>query len=79
MKIVVTVANASEYYHLGGEVVRTSAIINIPDTDIPPILQKHFKLVEWHKNNPNSSLFESISFSLLDESVSAQAEKGDGK
>lgn len=68
MKIVCTVTDVSAVVHAGGSPEAVSAIIEIPEDQIPPIVREYFECVEWVKNNPkNRVCYSQLSFSILQE------------
>jgi hypothetical protein len=67
MKIVVTVTDVGEAIHCGGDVVRKSAIIEIPEDQVPSIVKNYFKNKRWAKERPNRFTYQTLSFSLLEE------------
>jgi len=66
MKIVATVTNCADAAHIGGNPESNSCIIDIEN--IPPLIQKYLKNKKWAEGGTNRYTYESISFSLLDES-----------
>ncbi len=59
IKIVVTIADATEMVNTGADLEKRSAIIDIPETSIPRILKEYLK----------DRKYQSVSFSLLDEEI----------
>jgi hypothetical protein len=72
MKIAVTVTDAGMAIHVGGPVESTTAIIELSDDQIPPVVRRYLESrKEAQKrvaNKDRSHLYASISFSLVDES-----------
>ena len=67
MKIVATITDATCVVHIGGDISRESAIIDIPDDLVPGIIKEHFKRTEWARSGENRHCYETLSFSLLNE------------
>jgi len=60
IKIVATISNYGAAANIGGDVERTSMIIEIPTKNIPERLKRHLENTEAKK-------WETLSFSLLDQ------------
>jgi len=58
MKIVATLADTNMYLHLGGEVVRHSVVIEIPDENVPEMVRRYLE-------KGTESGYQSMSFSRL--------------
>lgn len=72
MKIIARVCNIGAAANVGGDPDIQSAIIEIPDENIPQLVKSHLDYVskvktQWAKGNKNISIWSSISFSILDE------------
>jgi hypothetical protein len=61
MKIVATVTNTAHVVHAGGDVDRTSVVIDLGD-NLPQLLKSYLKNAE-----SNDGKYETISFSILSE------------
>ena len=61
MKIVFTESNGAGYYHIGIDVERRSAMIEIPDTQLPPLV-KNF--LDERKRLKESGSFDYSSLSI---------------
>ncbi len=68
IKIVVTVSDFGAAANVGGPVENVSAIIDVPTKNIPSILLEHLGRIAKHKENKNYNIYQTLSFSLLDES-----------
>lgn len=60
MKLVVTFANYGAAANVGGDVERSSEIIKIPDSLVPPKLKQHIE-------EPAIRKWQTVSFSILEE------------
>ena len=60
IKIIATISDYGAAAHVGGDVIKTSHVINIPTNNIP------LKLKEYLENKQLRAL-STLSFSLLDE------------
>ena len=60
LKIVATITNFAAAAHIGGDVERSSEIINVPTKNIPPNLKRYL-------SHQNQKKWETLSFSLLEE------------
>lgn len=67
MKIVATVSDFGAAINIGGNVEYRSAIIKIPDDQVPELVKKYFQDLKWAKEAPNRNLYGTLSFSLLEE------------
>jgi hypothetical protein len=67
MKIVVTVTDVGGVIHCGGDVARKSAIIEIPEDQVPSIVKNYFENERWAKERPNRYTCQTLNFSLLEE------------
>ena len=68
MKLVCTVTDVGAAVHAGGAPESSSAIIEIPDEQLPRIVKQYFEKVRWANENPKSrSNYSQLSFSILQE------------
>lgn len=67
MKIVATVTDAAGVVHAGASIEARSAIIDIPDESLPPVVKTYLKNLEWAKQGENRHTYEYLTFSILDE------------
>lgn len=66
MKIVVTISEFGAAANLGGDVERRSAVIDIPDDQLPVMLQQELQY-RAEAREADGQVWTSISFSLLEE------------
>ena len=66
MKIVATVTNWGSVVHYGGDAESRSAIIDIPESLLPPLVLKYLDDQKSAKEN-KSCTYEDLSFSILEE------------
>jgi hypothetical protein len=68
MKLVCTVTDVSAVVHAGGSPESASAIIEIPDEELPQIVKYYLANVRSVKENPKSGTnYSQLSFSILQE------------
>ena len=67
MKIAVTISDVGAAVHMGGVVSHETALINIPDENIPDILKQYFTNIEKAKKRQNMVNYQDVMFSLFKE------------
>ena len=67
MKIVFTIADATHAAHIGCDVERKSAIIEVSEDQIPALVKGHFAAKKWAKEGPNRYVYETLSLSYIEE------------
>jgi hypothetical protein len=67
MKIIATVSDATGVVHAGALCEHRSAIIDIPDDSLPPLLKQYLDNKKWVKDGENRCSYDYLSFSILDE------------
>lgn len=65
MKLVVTIADPVHVINVGGELERTSEIIEIADETLPPHLRRYLECEKKLEENPEQFHYLSVSFSIL--------------
>lgn len=66
MKIVATVTNVASVVHCGGHAESRSAIIDIPESLLPPLVLKYLANQKRAKED-GFCTYDDLSFSILDE------------
>jgi len=73
MKIIATVTDAAGVVNAGASIEARSAIIEIPDESLPPILREYLENRKWVEEGQrtippsNRCTYEYLTFSILDE------------
>jgi len=67
MKIVATVTDAGGVVHAGASIEARSAIIEIPDANIPSVVRRYLTNRKWAAEGPNRHTYEYLTFSIYEE------------
>ena len=67
LKLAITICDCSHVVHAGGDPVRTTSIIEVPETFVPQAVRDYLNRERSAKKNEATYFYESISLSIVQE------------